>query len=377
MTPNKQRKASVQRLYKGLVGLPPEPVTMPLVAPVQNETSDKNDSVTDANKTSGSSPGGSQKSKPLQSLAGSSPNEPDQPVAEPVLSAPAHSLKRGPGRRPLGARAMTPAERKAKERAEDKRSQTLEVLVKVQKTDDITGGAYGPGRTMKDAPSKKGLILTGGNRANRAIAVADQMELEETEFGANTGEERGLEEGRRRQRNTSYGNDGGETGSEILVDDISEYEETFQRRHKVGKNWKFDERYKQELARLKVVKLTVPSSMAEFVWDVGTSTFVCVEALLWCRVCHKLVPTSFRCRICHEIFWSLKAATEHIVDFGGNDETHRRRILKDLGRPHFIPNVNNRVRKLAADAFAESYHRAVVDAEANGWVKLRGEWVRK
>jgi hypothetical protein len=69
------------------------------------------------------------------------------------------------GRPPIHDRAMTEAERKRRQRklAPAKRTiQEILTLIREQMTDDQTGGAFGPGRYMKDAEPGKGLLVTGG-----------------------------------------------------------------------------------------------------------------------------------------------------------------------------------------------------------------------
>ncbi len=277
--------------------------------------------------------------EPIAASAGTgiSPEEP------PTFEAAAAPNKRG--RPPKGDKAMTPAERKAKQRADEKRDLKIAALTKEQTTDDRTGGRYGPGINMADAPSAKGLLITGGGGED-ALAVADQHQTID-ENGEPT-----YEYGRNGQVTTCYhGEEGMLEGTDTLTVRCRETVSQFQKNHKVKKNWKYDERDKEEIARKNAEQFITSHSVTFFDWSEADNSFVALVQPQICRNCCKTIPQEHVCKICDHIFWSLREAVDHIIESVGVDETHRRRVLRGSGRPHYIPHVDKQARLLKEQIF--------------------------
>jgi len=242
---------------------------------------------------------------------------------------------------------MTPAERKAKQRA-------LTPLVNEQELDDRTGGLYGPGHAAE------------GGEFNEAIAIGERKHRVDengevyTDFARNG------------RVNTSDVEADSEDDNEPDEEKL-EYDNTFQRHHPINADWKRDERDNQEQARELAALFIRSSSSAELVWDVGAKEFVCVVKLLWCQRCHKIIPAEHRCLICHKLFIFLSDAVEHIItsiDTKEGDFTHRRSILKNVRQPRTDADVR--------DLFHEITAKAGIASASAGWViKADGAWVRK
>ena len=259
-------------------------------------------------------------------------DEPDEAiaVAEPESAPP----KRRRGRPPLGDKSLTAAERK-------RRSRELEPLIREQKTDDATGGVHGPGKFLTDADPGKGLLISGGD----AIAPEVEAPMDTGHFG--------------------------NTGSDTAKWDKEETDGSFQNKRKIPKNWKYDERDKEELTRKKADQFIKPVVITEFSWDDQTKEFVRVRPLRWCAHCDGLIPDEMVCTVCRYTCGTRTGVVSHMMDAIGTDLLHRRRILKGMGRPKYIPKVDELVR----DLFKRIENGASAASRAAGWRKVNGKWV--
>jgi hypothetical protein len=259
-------------------------------------------------------------------------------VEEPVAAAPAPKRRGCP---PKHGAPMTPAERKRRERA-------LAPLVEEQKRDDRSGGIYGPGHAVK------------GSRMDAAIAVAEKK------WGIAEDGEGYYDEAKYGRVVTWYSDKEGVTSASEVPEDRKEMQSTFQKRHPIKKNWTYDERDRAEMARENAGEFITDVFIENLlVWDAEAKEFSDVDTF-----------QEHRCEICGRGFWFWGSAVQHIVDsidLDEGDETHRRRVLKGVGRgPARIPRVDTRVREW----LAEQERLAEVASRAAGWVKIKDQWVR-
>ncbi len=269
-----------------------------------------------------------------------------QPTTEELLAK--FTKKRG--RPAQGNRAMTPAERKAKQRANQVRKAEISKTEKEQKLDDESGGIFGPGHAAK-----------GGGIAG-ALAIGEKHhhidESENAEYIEAPGH----------RVTTNYRTDEDESVDIAEVPgDKTETKSTFQKRHRINKNWKYSKREKDEIIYELAINVISSSNMAEFVWDAGSKEFICVEPLRWCRTCHLIIPATHCCQICGCSFDWLSEAVRHVVD------RHRRTLLRGVEQPARIPGVNKLVRAI----HEANYSRQESQARAEGWIKRGTDWERQ
>jgi hypothetical protein len=263
------------------------------------------------------------------------PYEPDEAVAVAEPEPEAVPEKRKRGRPPKGDKAMTAAERQ-------RRSRELEPLIREQKTDDATGGVHGPGKFMKDAPPGKGLLISGDDSIGPKI-------------------------------DTPISTGHSDTGSDAVRWDDEETDYTFQNSRKIHKNWKYDERDKQEMVRKKADRFIRPVVITEFSWDDQTKEFLRVRPLRWCAHCQQLIPDEMVCTVCQYTCGTRAGVVAHMMHAIAKppDQLHLRRILKGMGRPEYIPKVE----KLVRDLYKGIEDGAEAAARAAGWRKVNGKWV--
>jgi hypothetical protein len=221
---------------------------------------------------------------------------PEQAPPEPILPVE----KKKTGRPPRHGAAMSAAERKRESRARKDRDEEIKKLIAEQKIDDETGGLHGPGlvlvadRLTGRGPSPRQAQITSGGYGRTKIEQvslkAEAQRIDLLTFG-----------GRRR-------------GSSVSVDEGfdeppgfegRETEEQFQRRQHHPRNWVYDRRDKQEIARKVAADFIEVFDPKRYLkWDQSSREFIPWDAVM--------------CLVCQRVFSFTAYAVDHIVDIIGD-----------------------------------------------------------